>query len=307
MTGSTRRRPAAYFLAGITIAISGCAGLADEPVDVAVPPPAAAADAVIPPPPPEQSVAAALDGLATLEIKGRAPKTGYDRALFGQRWSDDVNVDGGRNGCDTRNDILQRDLDDITFRPGTRDCVVATGTLHDPYTGSRIDFVRGERTSEAVQIDHVVALSDAWQKGAQQLDAQTRADFANDPLNLRAVDGPTNQRKGDGDAATWLPPNRAFRCTYVADQVAVKARYRLWVTQAEHDAIAGILSGCTGAELPPAPEPLPDPAPAPAEPASEVYYPHCAAARAAGVAPIHRGSPGYRPGLDGDGDGIACE
>lgn len=273
----------------------------------------------------------ALEQLAALPVKGRAPKTGYDRDLFGQAWSDDVGVEFGHNGCDTRNDILRRDLVDVEYRPGTRDCVVISGTLHDAYTGTMIPFVRGEKTSSAVQIDHVVALSDAWQKGAQQLDPQTRADFANDPRNLQAVDGPTNQQKGDGDAATWLPPDRSYRCTYVARQIQVKSIYGLWVTQAEHDAMARILTTCGGAAPPPAtptpattttvvPPPAPavpstppaQPAPAPAQPApatvpESVYYENCAAARAAGAAPLYLGEPGYRPKMDGDGDGIACE
>ncbi|MFC7657082.1 HNH endonuclease family protein [Pseudonocardia benzenivorans] len=126
-----------------------------------------------------------------------------------------------------------------------------TGSLHDPYTGKNISFVRGQGTSEAVQIDHVVALSDAWQKGAQQLDPATRTLLGNDPLNLLAVDGPTNQSKGDGDAATWLPPTKSYRCDYVARQVAVKQKYGLWVTAAERDAIAGVLAGCPGEPLPP--------------------------------------------------------
>jgi Protein of unknown function (DUF1524) len=187
----------------------------------------------------------AASALATLPVKGRAPKTGYDRDQFGSAWAD---VD--RNGCDTRNDILKRDLEGETFKPGTRDCVVLTGTLNDPYTGKTIAFKRGQGTSEAVQIDHVIALSDAWQKGAQQLSPEARRNLGNDPLNLMAVDGRTNQGKGDGDAATWLPPSRSFRCTYVARQVAVKAKYRLWVTQAEHDAMQGILAGCQGQPLP---------------------------------------------------------
>ena len=143
----------------------------------------------------------AASALEKLPVKGRAPKTGYDREQFGPAWSD---VD--RNGCDTRNDILKRDLAGETFKPGTHDCVVLTGTLSDPYTGKKITFSRGQGTSEAVQIDHVIALSDAWQKGAQQLSADARKSLGNDPLNLMAVDGPTNQGKGDGDAATWLPP-----------------------------------------------------------------------------------------------------
>lgn len=183
--------------------------------------------------------ATALVQLETVPVKGRAPKTGYTRDEFGPAWAD---VD--RNGCDTRNDILARDLEGETFKPGTSNCVVATGTLADKFTGTTISFVRGQDTSAAVQIDHVVALSDAWQKGAQQLSAEKRKQFANDPLNLMAADGPTNSAKGDKDAATWLPPNKAFRCEYVARQTAVKAKYQLWVSRAEHDAITGILATC---------------------------------------------------------------
>jgi hypothetical protein len=194
-----------------------------------------AADASVSP----ADVAAAVTQLEAIPVKGRAPKTGYTREEFGPAWAD---VD--RNGCDTRNDILARDLEGETFKPGTQNCVVATGTLADKYTGTSINFVRGNGTSTAVQIDHLVALSDAWQKGAQQLSADQRKQLANDPLNLMAADGPTNGAKGDKDAATWLPPNKGFRCEYVVRQTAVKAKYQLWVTQAEHDAIAGILTGC---------------------------------------------------------------
>ncbi|MFF2348064.1 DUF1524 domain-containing protein [Pseudarthrobacter sp. NPDC058119] len=278
----------------------------------------------------------ALDVLAALPIKGRAPKTGYDRAQFGQAWAD---VD--RNGCDTRNDILKRDLTGVSYTNSVP-CKVQSGTLADPYTGKTISFVRGSATSSAVQIDHVVALSDAWQKGAQQLTAEQRTAFANDPLNLQATDGPTNQQKGDGDAATWLPPNKGFRCEYVARQVSVKATYGLWVTQAEHDAIARILGDCAGQLAPtnqqaPAPAPAPAavapvPGPAPASPApapaavapvpvapapvvqapaapgpAAAYYANCAAARAAGAAPLYAGQAGYRPALDRDSDGVACE
>lgn len=186
--------------------------------------------------------ASAVDALVQLEsipVRGRAPKTGYTRDEFGPAWAD---VD--RNGCDTRNDILARDLINETFKPGTNNCVVATGKLADEYTGTTINFTRGQDTSSDVQIDHVVALSDAWQKGAQQLSPDQRKELANDPLNLMAADGPTNSAKGDKDAATWLPPNKAFRCRYVALQTAVKAKYRLWITQAERDAIVGILGGC---------------------------------------------------------------
>jgi len=280
----------------------------------------------------------ALALLETLPVKGRAPKTGYDRTgKFGTAW-----LDVDRNGCDTRNDILARDLEpEVKQGP----CKVMSGVLADPYTGKRIDFVRGNTTSLAVQIDHVVALMNAWETGAQQLTQAQRVSLANDPLNLLAVDGPTNSRKGAGDAATWLPPQKSFRCAYVARQVSVKATYGLWVTQAEHDAIARILSACpdepavTSAFAPAAPvvaapepapapvapapapppvaAPAPAPAPAPAQPApappppppapAPVFYQNCDAVRAAGAAPIYAGQPGYSRKLDRDGDGIGCE
>lgn len=263
----------------------------------------------------------ALEVLSTIPVKGRAPKTGYSRDQFGQAWAD---VD--RNGCDTRNDMLRRDLTDLALKPDTRDCVVLSGILNDPYTATLINFLRGTNTSPDVQIDHVVALSDAWQKGAQQLTEAQRLSFANDPLNLLAVDGPTNQQKSDGDAATWLPPNKSYRCTYVARQITVKSSYGLWVTRAEHDAMARVLADCRdtaspagqSAPAPPGPQPAPpaaaspapaDVAPAPAAPPAPtaVHYANCAAARAAGAAPLRAGQPGYREQMDGDRDGVACE
>ncbi|WP_346007316.1 HNH endonuclease family protein [Janibacter terrae] len=199
---------------------------------------------------PPAGTSSAMDALSRLPVKGRAPKTGYDRAMFGQAWSDDVTEQYGHNGCDTRNDILRRDLTDVTIKPGTNNCVALSGTLHDPYTGRSIPFVRGQATSSAVQIDHVVALSNAWQTGGQQLMPEQRQNFANDPLNLLAVDGPTNAQKRDGDAATWLPPRKPYRCDYAARQVAVKKKHNLWVTPPEKDALNRILSGCGGTPLP---------------------------------------------------------
>ncbi|QQM25005.1 HNH endonuclease [Rhodococcus sp. P-2] len=189
-------------------------------------------------------VASSVALLETLPVKGRAPKTGYSRDQFGQAWSDDVDVEFGHDGCDTRNNLLASRLTDVVFKEGKKQCVVLSGTLADPYTGKTINFVRGQDTSTAVQIDHVVALSDSWQKGAQQLGPQERTNLANDPRNLLPVDGPTNAKKSDSDAASWLPPNKAFRCTYVSMQISVKSIYKLWVTQAEKDAMAGILSEC---------------------------------------------------------------
>lgn len=182
--------------------------------------------------------------VAQLPVKGRAPKTGYARNQFGPAWSDT-----DRNGCDQRNDVLRRDLVGVVAVPGTRDCVIKSGILYDRYTGKTITFERGPRSAE-VQIDHVVALSDAWQKGAQQLTQQQRLALANDPLNLLAVDGRTNQSKGDGDAASWLPPNKLARCGYVARQIAVKQKYGLWVTAGEKYAIEQVLAGCPGELVP---------------------------------------------------------
>lgn len=183
------------------------------------------------------SAAALLD---TLPVKGRAGRDNYDRSAFGPAW-----LDVDRNGCDTRNDILRRDLSGVEF-DGEFSCRVASGTFREPYTGQQLSFRRGAASSKAVQIDHVVALGDAWQKGAQQLTATQRTSLANDSLNLIAVDGPANQDKSASDAATWLPPNKAFHCHYVARQVSVKAAYRLWVTVAEKDAMHRILASCPG-------------------------------------------------------------
>jgi hypothetical protein len=183
--------------------------------------------------------------LSSLPVKGRAAKTGYSRSQFGQAWAD---VD--RNGCDTRNDMLKRDLTNIEFKVKTRECVVLSGVLLDRYSGETINFVRGNVTSMEVQIDHVVALSNAWQTGAFKLTLMQRTAFANDPLNLFAVKGRLNSQKGDGDAATWLPPLKSFRCSYVAQQIAVKAKYSLWVTAPEKEAMTRILAACPNQTLP---------------------------------------------------------
>ncbi|MGQ0632729.1 MAG: GmrSD restriction endonuclease domain-containing protein [Sporichthyaceae bacterium] len=262
----------------------------------------------------------ALEVLETLDVKGRAALTGYEREAYGQAWAD---VD--RNGCDTRNDILRRDLREEIFRPGTRECVVLSGVLDpDPYTGTRIDFVRGETTSSAVQIDHVVALADSWVTGAARWEERKRIAFGNDPLNLLAVDGPANSQKGAGDAATWLP-QASYRCSYVARQIAVKAKYDLAVKPAERDAMARVLSTCPDQRppaygavvLPPAglgsaaprtaaPKPA-DPAPSPTG-GADPRFDFCYQAKDAGYGPYVRGEdaeyPWYR---DADSDGVVCE
>lgn len=263
--------------------------------------------------------------LSQIPIKGRAPKTGYSRDQFGPAWYD---VDA--NGCDTRNDVLRLQLQWVS----SNGCAVETGVLDDPYTGTQIDFVRGTTTSSQVQIDHVVALSDAWQKGAQQLSFEQRRRLANDLLNLQATDGPTNQQKGDGDAATWLPPNRSYRCAYVARQISIKWVYDLWVTQAEHDSMANLLADCPGQQAPsnreapvvlvpppapapqPAPAPVPPPAPEPAPPGPKVPpnpgdSKNCSDFRTWREAQdwfeYYYPYYGDVSRLDGNKDGIACE
>jgi hypothetical protein len=177
-----------------------------------------------------------------LPVRGWDRQTDFRRSAFGEAWSDDVNVEFGHNGCNTRDDVLRRDLAQLVVRPGT--CFAQSGTLHDPYTGQTIMFVRGPNTSDAVQIDHVVSLSDAWYKGARPWDDQRRRDFANDPRNLLAVGGKVNFDKAFRDTASWLPPDAAFRCAFVARVVDVKTAYGLAVTANEKRAITDVLAGC---------------------------------------------------------------
>jgi hypothetical protein len=269
------------------------------------------------------SEGSALALLATLPVKGKSPLTGYDRTgMFGTAW-----LDVDHNGCDTRNDILQRDFAS-TVKSGP--CKVMRGVLVSPYTGETINFVRGNTTSTAVQIDHVVALANAWQTGAQQLSQQQREALANDPINLFAVDGRSNSQKGAGDTATWLPKAKGFRCTYVAHQVSVKAQYGLWVVPAERDAMSRILSGCptepavaspmVQAPLAVAPAPAPVAAPPPAPAGCDPNYAgQCVpiasdvdCAGGSGNGPAYTQGPVRIVGkdiyqLDRDGDGIACD
>lgn len=176
----------------------------------------------------------AIEVLERLEVKGRAPKTGYSREEFYKNWP---NVDG----CSLRQRIIKREFGETAVLDG---CDVVAGEFEEPYTGKYLKFNSKAEISKGIQIDHVVALSDAWQKGAQYMEKSVRYEMATDPLNLLAVDGPANQGKSDGDAATWLPPNKKFRCQYVARQVSVKYKYKLWVTEAEKTAIHDILVTC---------------------------------------------------------------
>ena len=176
----------------------------------------------------------AVEVLEKLEVKGRAPKTGYKREEFYGNWP---TVDG----CNLRQRIIKREFGESAILD---ECNVIAGEFDEPYTGEHKKFTTREEISNGVQIDHVVALSDAWQKGAQYLEREVRYKIATDSLNLLAVDAAANEKKSDGDAATWLPSNKRFRCQYVARQVSVKYKYGLWVTEAEKEAILNVLSNC---------------------------------------------------------------
>ncbi|MHA3838273.1 GmrSD restriction endonuclease domain-containing protein [Terrabacter sp. AAH1] len=243
----------------------------------------------------------ALALVGTLVVQGRGPMTGYSRAAFGPAWAD---ID--RNGCDQRNDTLRRDLRAVTLKADTNGCAVMTGTLTDPYTGAAVAFSRAARTSP-VQIDHVVALADAWAKGASQWTQSQRTAFANDTLNLVAISSTANASKGGGDAATWLPPAKGYRCKYVARQVAVKVKYRVAVTAAERAAMVGTLGSCAATAppavtvtklggfpiyTPPAPKPAPKPVakPAPKPAAKPIPKPAPKPAAPSPIQGVHPGS-----------------
>jgi hypothetical protein len=249
-------RVAGAVLAVCALALAGCSNPAGTPSDGATASrasayPSSTTQPEADPGPSDDDATTSASGKAAamaaqLPVKGRAPKTGYTRSQFGQAWAD-----ADRNGCDTRNDILAAQL---TAVEKSGRCKVMSAVLaDDPYTGQRIVFIRG---ASKVDIDHVVALGDAWQKGAAAWPFAKRVAYANDPAVLLAVDSSANRQKGDGDAATWLPANKAYRCAYVARQVMVKHKYGLWVTAAEKEAMLRVLSSCPG-------QSIPDPGPAP--------------------------------------------
>ncbi|WP_046302282.1 HNH endonuclease family protein [Mycobacterium sp. UM_Kg27] len=198
-----------------------------------------------PPPsvaPPDPAYGEARRLLEALPVKGWDREKDFKRHRFGERWSDDVDVEFGHNGCNTRDDILRRDLTQIELRRGT--CLVQRGVLHDPYSGQTIAFQRGPETSDAVQVDHLVSLADAWYKGARTWGDSRRRNFANDPRNLLAVSAQANFDKAFRDAAGWLPANAAFECEFVARQITVKTAYGLWVSPNEKSAMYRVLRHC---------------------------------------------------------------
>lgn len=222
-------------LVAVALVGGGCAGAAATPA----PAPGTVTSRVSPlhdprglhpnlTPVPAGERARARKAIAAVATKGRGPKTGYDRDRFGPAWSDAADTTWGHDGCRTREEILHRDLRAVTLRPGTGGCVVLDGDLRDPYTNRFIAFSKSRPLE--VQIDHVVPLSYAWQLGAARWSDERRLRFANDPLNLLAVDGPTNAQKGDSGPASWLPPHKAVRCAYAVRIAQVARKYALPVT-----------------------------------------------------------------------------
>ncbi|WP_197380876.1 HNH endonuclease family protein [Mycolicibacterium mengxianglii] len=192
------------------------------------------------------SVAPGADVLAGVaQVPARVRSHDYRRAAFGDAWTDDNDAPGGHNGCDTRNDILDRDLIEKTYVAISRcPTAVATGTLRDPYTSKTISFVRGNQTGAAVQIEHIVPLAYAWDQGARNWTDELRVRFANDPANLVAVDGPANQAKGDAEPALWMPPNGAFHCQYAIQFIAVMRGYGLPVDAPSVPALQDAAATC---------------------------------------------------------------
>src|SRR5574337_54145 len=194
-------------------------------------------------PPTVQAGTDVLEGITI--VPDRTRRHDYRRSAFGESWDDDNDAPGGHNGCDTRDDILNRDVVEITH-VSTKRCpdAVATGTLHDPYTNATVAFTRGAKVGEAVQIDHIVPLAYAWDMGASGWPYAQRLRFANDPANLLAVAGPANQDKGDAQPALWMPPNTAFACQYAMAYVAVLHGYDLRVDQPSAEALRRAAATC---------------------------------------------------------------
>jgi hypothetical protein len=258
----------------------------------------------------------ALATLETLKVADFSSNGTYKRDAFGEAWAD---VD--KNNCDTRNDILKRDIKGATV---DSKCLVQKGAFNDPYTGKVINFDRSKGGGGGIDIDHIIPLSLAWKTGASEWDASKRLSFANDPLNLMASDSSENRKKGDKDASAYLPPNAGFHCEYVARQVTVRAKYGTWITPAEKKAIYTVLQTCptqtlasADGSLPVNPTPVVPPVDTPAPPVETLAEPaaggedpkftSCTKAKAAGFGPYTKADVEYTWYKDGDNDGTVCE
>lgn len=268
----------------------------------------------------------ALEALETLTVAPFSSNGKYERALFGEPWADIDN-----NGCETREDILKRDIPNVTIKGK---CDARQGSFNDPYTAKVINFNAGDGKGGGVDIDHIIPLSLGWKTGASEWDATKRLKFANDPLNLMASDSGENRKKGDKDASAYLPPNKAFHCEYVARQVTVRVKYGTWITSAEKNAIYTVLQTCPTQPLtadtwgvsvdksspvapanpaepapvaPVAPEAPADPAPVAGTNGNDPQFSSCTKAKAGGFGPYTTADPEYGWYKDGDNDGTVCE
>lgn len=229
------------FIGAVIVAVAGFNAMQAQRSPVSAP---ASTETVSAQPGASDVYAEAEAFLVSLPVTSLAPEQKYEReAQFGRAWLD---VDD--NGCDTRNDILQRDF--VSFETFRGDCEVQTGILNDPYTGKTIKFVHtnafGKNTGDsgAVQIDHIIPLSWAWQNGADAWDQETRVLFANDPVNLKAVDGEQNLVKSDQGPSTWWPTAESYRCTYALEFTVVLQNYQLTIPAADKQALVDTLAGC---------------------------------------------------------------
>ncbi len=238
--GLTARTAALAALAA-GLALTGCSGTPTETPPVPAPRVVTASPTI--PPPPAGTEAGARTQLRMLRVAPRRPPVAYVRGAFGSAWLD---TDG--NGCNQRDDVLLRDAVPGTVRyarQGRCDHDVLAGTWLDPYTGRPLVLtdLKDVRQAEAIQIDHLVPLAEAWASGASRWDDGRRSQFANDLAELLAVDGPTNASKGDDDPAAWRP-RKVFQCTYAVRWIGTKSRWRLTADRPEKRALRQMLGYC---------------------------------------------------------------
>lgn len=184
-------------------------------------------------------------------VEERPYQAGYDRGckegqgcVFGPAWSDATDAPGGRDGCDTRNNVLAHDLRSPEFRPGTHDCVVTFGLLDDPYTGETVTYRRGA-DGGGIEIDHIYPLSAAWHMGAHAWPLADRMRFANDvAVNLLATGSAANQAKADGTPGTWLPGDPSRHCYYAGRYLTAAVSYQLPITRADQAALRRVIAQC---------------------------------------------------------------
>lgn len=182
--------------------------------------------------------------LDALEVRDR-PKgaADYVRDAFGSPWTD---ID--HNGCNQRDDVLLRDARPGTMtvqRQGRCDHDVLAGTWVDPYTGRTLVFtdLKDLSQAQAIQIDHIVPLAEAWVSGADTWNPERRLAYANALFDLLAVDGPTNASKGASDPAAWRP-RKGYQCQYAIRWIAIKQHWSLAVDPSEVRALKEMLGFC---------------------------------------------------------------